>query len=273
MLYQKILTEEMPYQIMLNRLYGFGDHRHGDIEFNYAVRGSFEVIAEKKTYTVNEGELSLIGAGVSHAFPHSDNNDRLVLTGVVGTSFLKKQFSPFASSFTVKIIDLKEKINERTALKKALEETVELYPERSTDRGKLLISANIYRICAFLLSELEGRGEGEEAKVDLRRVASIEKALDLIYYEYKRELTVDEAAEATGYGKSNFCKVFKRVTGNSFHKALNVRRIGVAKSLLGETDMSVAAIAEAVGFAETKTFCRVFREQENTTPTAYRKKT
>ena len=34
MLYQKILTEEMPYQIMLNRLYGFGDHRHGDIEFN-----------------------------------------------------------------------------------------------------------------------------------------------------------------------------------------------------------------------------------------------
>ena len=54
MLYQKILTDDMPYQLMLNRLYSFGDHRHADIEFHYAVRGSFEIIVEKKEYKIND---------------------------------------------------------------------------------------------------------------------------------------------------------------------------------------------------------------------------
>ena len=273
MLYQKILTEDMPYQIMLNRLYGFGDHRHADIEFHYAVKGSFDVIVEKKTYHVNEGELSLIGSGVSHAFPSSDDTERRVLTGIVGTSFLKKQFVSFASSsFSVKIIKLSENLHDRQELRKALDDTVNIYPDGSTDKGQLLISSNMYRICAFLLSELAEAGADEEAiGVNLRTVSSIEKALELIYYDYKKNLTVDDAAAVTGYGKSNFCKIFKRITGNSFHKALNNRRISVAKGLLTETDMTVASIAEDIGFAETKTFCRVFREQENTTPASYRK--
>ena len=273
MLYQKILTEDMPYQIMLNRLYGFGDHRHADIEFHYAVKGSFDVIVEKKTYHVNEGELSLIGSGVSHAFPSSDDTERRVLTGIVGTSFLKKQFVSFASSsFSVKIIKLSENLHDRQELRKALDDTVNIYPDGSTDKGQLLISSNMYRICAFLLSELAEAGADEEAiGVNLRTVSSIEKALELIYYDYKKNLTVDDAAAVTGYGKSNFCKIFKRITGNSFHKALNNRRISVAKGLLTETDMTVASIAEDIGFAETKTFCRVFREQENTTPSSYRK--
>ncbi len=273
MLYQKILTDDMPYQIMLNCLYSFGDHRHADIEFHYAVKGSFDVIVEKKTYRVNEGELSLIGSGVSHAFPASDDTERRVLTGIVGTSFLKRQFASFAStSFSLKIIKLKDNIRDREELSKALNETVELYSERATDRGRLLISSNLYRICAFLLSELEEPSADEEQiDVNLRAVSSIEKALELIYYDYKKNLTVDDAAAVTGYGKSNFCKIFKRITGNSFHKALNNRRISVAKGLLVETDMTVASIAEDVGFAETKTFCRVFKEQEDTTPVSYRK--
>ena len=275
MLYQKILTDDMPYQLMLNRLYSFGDHRPADIEFHYAVRGSFEIIVEKKKYKINEGEFALVGSGVSHAFPESDDKERLVLTGIVGTSFLKGQFASFASSaFSVKIIKLGEALRDREELRKALDETVALYPQRGTDRGKLLISSNIYRICAFLLSELDEPSTEEELTgVNLRTVSSIEKALDLIYYDYKKNLTVDDAAEVTGYGKSNFCKIFKRITGNSFHKALNNRRIAVAKGLLTETDMTVASIAEDVGFAETKTFCRVFREQEETTPASYRKQT
>ena len=38
MLYQKILTEEQPYQLILGRLSGFAEHRHADMEFNYCTR-------------------------------------------------------------------------------------------------------------------------------------------------------------------------------------------------------------------------------------------
>ena len=97
MLYQKILTEDQPYQLILSGLLsGFEEHRHADIEFNYCVSGSFEVIAEKKSYTVREGEVFLVASGVPHSFPPSNGNKRQVFTCVVGPGFLKKGFERFA---------------------------------------------------------------------------------------------------------------------------------------------------------------------------------
>jgi AraC-like DNA-binding protein len=81
---------------------------------------------------------------------------------------------------------------------------------------------------------------------------------------------VDDAANATGYGKSNFCKIFKLAYGESFHKILNRHRIENACYFLGETDFSVAEIAEKVGFIDIKTFYRVFKQVTGRTPCEFR---
>ena len=91
------------------------------------------------------------------------------------------------------------------------------------------------------------------------KVANIKKALEMIYYDHSKPLTVDDAAEATGYGKSNFCKIFKMITGDTFHNVLNSQRVESACGLLSETNMSISEIAATVGFGETKSFCRIFR--------------
>ena len=83
-------------------------------------------------------------------------------------------------------------------------------------------------------------------------------------------LDVDAAAEVSGYSKSNFCRVFREVVGESFHKHLNRYRINCATGLLRETSMQVSDIAVEVGLPETKSFCRVFREIMGMTPGEYR---
>ena len=271
MLYQKILSEEKPYHLSLSRLKGFTEHRHADIEIDYCVKGSFEVVIDKTSYRVREGEMALIASGVSHAFPESDE-ERLVLTAIVGTSFLKKDFEAFSGArFTSPVCDLKDASGERQKMRETLLEMAELY-RRSDEQSALLLVSDLYRLSAYLLPELETAEEESDApKPDLRAVANIEKALELIYYDYRRALTIEEAASVTGYGKSNFCRIFKRITGMSFHKALNRRRVQVACGLLQESDLSVTIIAEEVGFDAAKTFCRVFREQEGMTPGTYRK--
>ncbi len=271
-LYQKILSEDKPYHLSLSRLRGFTEHRHADIEIDYCVKGSFEVIIDKTSYRVREGEMALIASGVSHAFPESDE-DRLVLTAIVGTSFLKKNFEAFSGArFLSPVCDLKDASEDRGKMRETLLEMVELYRNRSDEQSSLLLVSDLYRLSAYLLSELEvSEVENNMPKPDLRAVANIEKALELIYYDYRRALTIEEAASVTGYGKSNFCRIFKRITGMSFHKALNRRRVQVACGLLQESDLSVTIIAEEVGFDAAKTFCRVFREQEGMTPGHYRK--
>ena len=271
MLYQKILSEEKPYHISLSRLNGFTEHRHADIEINYCVRGSFDVIIDKTHYRVREGEMALIASGISHAFPESDE-DRLVLTAIVGTSYLKKDFERFSGArFVSPVCDLKNVVGDRGRMRETLDEMVELH-RCPNEQNALLLVADLYRLSAYLLSELEAsHAESDLPETDLRTVANIEKALELIYYDYRRTLTIEEASAVTGYGKSNFCRIFKCITGMSFHKALNRRRVQVACGLLLESDLSVTMIAEEVGFDAAKTFCRVFRAEEGMTPGTYRK--
>ena len=271
MLYQKILTEEQPYQLILGKMSGFTEHRHADIELNFCVCGSFDVIIGKELYHVSEGEVSMIAPGVSHAFPASYSKDRRVLTVILGTSLLKKHFERFTKcSFSHPVCRLKD-VPERRMLWEALQSMVALYEQR-TEKSELLLTAELYRVCACLLDEMPSADDdATRDAADLRAVANIERALELIYYDYRKELTVEDAAAVTGYGKSNFCKIFKRITGATFHQALNHRRVRVACGLLTESALSVAEIAAEVGFAEAKTFCRVFKAQEGMSPGSYRK--
>ena len=98
MLYQKILTDGRPYELILSEFGVFSEHRHADIEFNYCIKGSFDIIINKKKYHVNEGELSLISPMTSHEVPDCNDEECLVLTTIVGATFLREHFGAFTKS-------------------------------------------------------------------------------------------------------------------------------------------------------------------------------
>lgn len=272
MLYQKILMDEMPYCLILSELGEFAEHRHADIELSYCIKGSFDIIIDKKKYIINEGEVALISPMTSHAIPQSDDTDRLVFTIIVGSTFLRGHFSAFAKSvFSSPVLSLNDETQTSIKMRELLDETIDIY-KKPTRNSDLFITGNLYKMLAFLLNELTELSEDEqEEKRDLRMVANIEKALEMIYHDYAKNLTIEDAALATGYGKSNFCKIFKNIVGDSFHSVLNHQRVRSAYGLLSETTMSITEIAQEVGFGETKTFCRVFKDIAGVTPGVYRK--
>ena len=271
MFYQNILTEISPYHIRVARIGGFGEHRHADVEIHYCLKGSLNVLIHKKARTIKEGELLLISPMVAHSFPPNEDSDSLCLTIVVGVSFLKKYFSYFSQAkneFYVVKSDEEEQIHKK--LRYLLDETADLcsHTESAND---LMIRGNLYKVCAYLVDMIAAPREMQKTgNKEIAKVASIEKALEMIYYDYAKPLTVEDAAAATGYGKSNFCKIFKGITGDTFHNVLNKQRVESACGLLSETDLSVAQIATQVGFGETKTFCRVFKAVTSVTPGQYR---
>lgn len=189
------------------------------------------------------------------------------MVAVFGISFLKNFFSYFASSsHEYRLISSSD-----PSLQTLLRETASL--ARSHRIGKdLLLRGNLYKICAYLIEMNESEIEKEPSdNKKLIKIEKIEQALEMIYYEYTRPLTVEDAAKATGYEISNFCKIFKSVTGETFHRLLNRHRIERACELLVGTDLPISEIAPQVGFEELKTFCRVFHELTDLTPGQYRK--
>ena len=96
MIYQNILKDSSPYFAKTGVLNNFGEHRHGDIEINYCIEGDFDVLIDKKKYTVRENQFSLIAPMRSHEYQNESNVKRKVLTIIVGISFLKRYFTKFS---------------------------------------------------------------------------------------------------------------------------------------------------------------------------------
>ena len=225
----------------------------------------------KAEYTVAAGELAFITPMTAHSLPMNTRNNK-VLVIVVGAALFRENFSQFSAlSVTSPLINLSEDTEDLRKLRELLFECANIY-NSPDDIDKLIIKGNIYRICAYLLKWLKDMQALKSENGDMTSVASVEKALELIYQRYYEPITVDDAAIETGYGKSNFCKIFKHVTGYTFHTLLNMHRCENACGLLSESDVSVAEIAQMVGFSEAKTFCRVFKTVLGVTPGEYRKR-
>lgn len=267
MLYQNILDESAPYRAFVASMSGFPAHRHADIEFSYCLEGEFEVILDRRRYTVHEGELLLVSPMVPHEIPPSYAPERRVLTCVLGPALLREAFSAFSEAAPPSPVLRTEEISD--ALRGALLLTAELATATAPE-GRLSLLSSLFFIASQLVAALRTGSERERG--DLRGVAGIEPALELIWHGYRAPLTVEMAAAATGYSKSNFCKMFRTVTGESFHRALNRRRIRAACDLLATTALPISAIAAEVGLPEPKTFSRVFRETEGCSPHEYRRK-
>ena len=270
MIYQNILGERTPYQAFVSGMSGFTAHRHADLEFSYCLAGEFTVLLEHQPYTVRAGDLLLVAPMTLHEIPPSHEPARRVLTVVLGPALLREDFVPFAGAAFRTPVLRPETLMGGDALTGALGRVAALAGS-STPADRLALLSGIFSVAASLAAELAG-GDAPQPTGDLRGVAGIEPALELIWHGYRAPLTVEDAAAATGYGKSNFCKIFRAVTGETFHHALNARRIRIACDLLRTTDLPIAAVGAEVGLPEAKTFSRVFREVEGMTPGEYKRR-
>ena len=100
-----------------------------------------------------------------------------------------------------------------------------------------------------------------------RRVA---RAMCLISRDLSRRPTVDEIASAVGLSRTHFSKRFHFMIGVSFVEWSSLIRIREAKELLKVIDLSITAVAAAVGYSDVTTFARVFRKHESMSPRSYR---
>ena len=265
MLFQPILNHENSLAVVLGNLGSFPLHKHYENEILYCIKGSCEVLINNEPYILNEGTLAFIQSFVPHETKGTDQ-DSLHLLIEAGPLFLGAFFDSVSSLslkspvFKLDDTDFGKKI--KALLKEITDEKEKLLP------NELIIQGNVLKFFGLFYEEFSSYEVTERNKntVDIK---NIEKALDLIFHRYSEKITVDLAAEITGYGKSNFCKIFKNTTGFSFHQYLNRYRIERSKFFLKHSDMPVFEIAETVGFSDSKTYCRVFKEITGFTPTQF----
>ena len=265
MLYQKMLTGDRPYHAKKMKMGGFEAHKHPEVELSYCVSGEYSILIDGKRYVLHKGDLAVIGVMTAHEIPFDNVEPHEALVIEVGPMFLSGYFGIFSERPLSEPIIRAEK-----ELQCLLDETAEISASEE-DFSELTVRGNLYKICARLLSLISKSDACPRTACAIRSVASVEKALEMIRSRYAEPLSVTEVAAVCGYTKSNFCKIFKNATGETFHYSLNKRRINVACELLTETAQSVEAVALQVGFPDGKSLCRAFRAYVGVTPLGYRR--
>lgn len=80
-----------------------------------------------------------------------------------------------------------------------------------------------------------------------------------------------DLARTHGMSLSTFRRQFRRLTGLSPHDYRLTARINAARTLLGETDLPIKAVADRLGYQDVFYFTRQFRQRVGATPGEYRR--
>lgn len=105
-----------------------------------------------------------------------------------------------------------------------------------------------------------------DSRIDVQRYAIIE----YIQNNYQK-ISLHELAEKFHYTDEYASRLIKDLTGLTYSAILRTVRIERAQELLVNTNMTVADIAESIGYETPEYFIRQFKKVRNTTPSQYRK--
>ena len=266
MIYQPLRLIDEPY-VAFRYTDNFPEHRHPSIELFYCIKGSYNILIDRKPYLMHEGDLAVIGSMVSHEIPDTNSEfDSSCMVIEAGSVMLGNIFNIMTkTTFPDPIFKLK---GNHPELYNMMKQT-NYYRESRTTTSTLRIKGNVYNIFAYILENFKGNNLSPSKEV--MSIITIENALDHIYNNYAQKITVESVAQMCGYSKTNFCRIFKNITGETFHNVLNNHRIKMACVLLSDSELSVENIAAQVGFGDSKSFCRTFKRSIGVSPGAYRK--
>ncbi|MDY0881673.1 helix-turn-helix domain-containing protein [Dongia soli] len=112
----------------------------------------------------------------------------------------------------------------------------------------------------------QNAGRGGLSAWQLRRIDTLVEA------EPGKQISVPRLAETVGLSVSHFTRAFKVSTGQPPAHWLLAKRLDLAKTLLVDSDASLAQIAETCGFAEQSHFSKRFRQMTGMTPGDWRRR-
>ena len=101
---------------------------------------------------------------------------------------------------------------------------------------------------------------------------AVQKCVDYIEQHLADKICAADLARMAGYDEYYLTRRFRRETGLSVTNYVKFAKIERAKVLLDSTEMSVQAVADALGFTTRSYFIQCFREVTGRTPTEWRGK-
>jgi len=100
----------------------------------------------------------------------------------------------------------------------------------------------------------------------------VRKAMAYVHEHYTEKISGESLARYVGISEDFLQRCFQQETGVTPMTYLDRYRVNEAKALLTSSEKSIAEVALAVGFPDSKSFAQAFRREVGISPSVYRRK-
>lgn len=212
----------------------------------------YSIEKEKQLVTIlKSGDLEAAKQTLSQII--TDNLDKKSMT----PEMINNLFSALVGTAIRSIYEM------QAAITKIFGEEIDIYSEMTAksivDEKKDYINF-IFRSIANYAND---RKNSQNTKV-------YEKIKAFVEENYQKELSLERAAEVVDLSPSYLSFIFKEISGTNFVDFINKFRVEKAKLLLTDTSMTVAQVAEAVGYINANSFSKTFKKYIGVSPGLFR---
>ena len=134
-------------------------------------------------------------------------------------------------------------------------------------QNSILLSMRFMTVLADVIEQL-----AEKSSLDGVEDNLVAQAMELIWMHSHRDLSVTRIARSLAVTRQTIGRRFQAATGRTLIGEIARCRLIRAKRLLTETDLAMKAIARLSGFPSEDQMRVVFRQQERTSPSEYRRR-
>lgn len=149
----------------------------------------------------------------------------------------------------------------------------QIAPERMMAPGAHLHAKSVIgTMISQLACENAADAYAEKASGTNRQAVLVHSIIALASREldHGHQLSLDEAASLLYVSRSTLCAAFKQETGESLGAYLRRRRAERAEELLVDSRLSIAEIAQALGYPRQSAFSQAFKQTHGMSPTEFR---
>lgn len=230
----------------------FHRHAHRSFEVIAVVQGEICCEISGQKFAIGAGEGALIFPGQIHAYQTVSGSDSVLF--IFSSDWVEKFYEDVRGAhFAVPVC---RKMDGRW-----------IQTLQRKDLNRYLRKAVLYEICGRFYDCCQ-LVETNEAEFALTNAIAF-----YIQDHYHQRITLMDMARDLGYNYSYLSTFFNLCFGDGFSRYLNRFRLEYAVYYLRHTDKSITEISDLCGFDTIRNFNRLFREEFQTTPRAFRKET
>ena len=244
----------------------FDLHQHSAVELIMPLEGVSQYRMPDGQYNVQAGQILIIPPTCPHELTEVPGTRRYLML-FEPTPLISLRDQPSFSQIMHTPIHLKEESALRTRIVGLLMQMIAVYFEQEPMWNTLCYAYLLQLYAALGSQPAFTRAAENEVRIDSE---ILNGAMTYINQHFMEDICLEDVASFTGFSRFYFSRVFRQFAGCSFTEYLTRKRMNVAIDLLVRTDAPVQEVASQAGFGSVATFNRVFRRQNQCTPTQYR---